>query len=251
MVISSEEPTAPPEVAVIATDCLLGVSISDSASTDPDSFVVPSSSSSSSSSPGKSKSGWRKTEYLFKLGRFIPPFMIVGKYYKDEEEEERRRKEMQREYNDMRERLRKNRWDKRLRKDESTTTTNTDDKQKDGRDHANSNPNNTELSNNISHVSSQTEYYLQRIYVQMVKNATMMKFLCGEMMKPDFPKKVKVGGEKVLDNIGPTVERTGRLMKDVWDMWTGWVFHDDEGGGGGGGRRGGGGGVGGASSRRG
>ena len=64
---------------------------------------------------------------------------------------------------------------------------------------------------------------------------------------PDFPKKVKVGGEKVLDNLGPTVERTGRLMKGVWDMWTGWVFSDDEGGGGG--RRGGGG-VGGASSRR-
>jgi len=241
VVISSEEPTSPPEVAVIATDCLLGVSISDSASTDPDSFVVPSSSSSSSSpstgNHGKSKSGWRKTEYLFKLGRFIPPFMIVGKYYKDEEEEERRRKEMQREYNDMRDRLRKNRWDKRASKDES------DKKNGD----AKSNPSNTEISSNISHVSTQTEYYLQRIYVQMVKNATMMKFLCGEMMKPDFPKKVKVGGEKVLDNLGPTVERTGRLMKDVWDMWTGWVFSDDEGGGGG--RRGGGG-VGGASSRR-
>lgn len=163
--------------------------------------------------------------------------MIVGKYYKDEEEEERRRKEMQREYNDMRDRLRKNRWDKRASKDES------DKKNGD----AKSNPSNTEISSNISHVSTQTEYYLQRIYVQMVKNATMMKFLCGEMMKPDFPKKVKVGGEKVLDNLGPTVERTGRLMKDVWDMWTGWVFSDDEGGGGG--RRGGGG-VGGASSRR-
>ncbi|KAL7432578.1 hypothetical protein ACHAXH_006155, partial [Discostella pseudostelligera] len=236
VVLPSDEPTSPPEVAVIATDCLLGVSISDSASTDPDSFVVPSSSSSpSTGNNGKSKSGWRKTEYLFKLGRFIPPFMIVGKYYKDEEEEERRRKEMQREYNDMRDRLRKNRWDKRSSKDES--------EKKDA--DVKLNPSNTEISSNISHVSTQTEYYLQRIYVQMVKNATMMKFLCGEMMKPDFPKKVKVGGEKVLDNIGPTVERTGRLMKDVWDMWTGWVFGDDEGG-----SRRGGGGVGGASSRR-
>ncbi len=239
VVISSEEPTSPPEVAVIATDCLLGLSVSDSASTDPDSFVVPSSSSPSTGNNSKSKSGWRKTEYLFKLGRFIPPVMIVGKYYKNEEEEERRRKEMQKEYNDMRERLRKNRWNKRLSKEESSTA----DKNDEG---ASLSHPSTELSSNISHVSTQTEYYLQSLYVQMVKNATMMKFLCGEMMTPDFPKKVKIGGEKVLENLGPTVERTGRLMKDVWDMWTGWVFNDDDGGG----RRRGGGGVGGASSRK-
>ena len=183
VVISSEEPTSPPEVAVIATDCLLGLSVSDSASTDPDSFVVPSSSSPSTGNNSKSKSGWRKTEYLFKLGRFIPPFMIVGKYYKDKEEEERRRKEMQKEYNDMRERLRKNRWNKMLSKEESSTT------DKNDRDAKFNHPS-TELSSNISQVSTQTEYYLQRIYVQMVKNATMMKFLCGEMMKPDFPNKV-------------------------------------------------------------
>jgi hypothetical protein len=33
--------------------------------------------------------------------------MIVGKYY-DDDEEERRRREMQREYDDMRDRLRRN-----------------------------------------------------------------------------------------------------------------------------------------------
>jgi hypothetical protein len=26
-----------------------------------------------------------------------------------------------------------------------------------------------------------------------------------------------------LDNIRPTAERTGKLMRDVWDMWVGWA----------------------------
>ena len=215
----ASEPTKPAEVAVIATDCLLGVSISDSVSTDPDSAFPPSSSSAAAASSKKkttsdsnSKSGWRKTEYLFKLGRFVPPFMLVAKYYKDEVEEERRRNEATREYNELRDRHKKSRWDKASARDEDekvSLTTNAD---------------NTSSSSSskerLSEVSTRTEYYLQRIYVQMIKNMNMMSYLSTEVIcKPDFPKKVQLQGQKIYDNIGPTAERTGKLMGDVWDMW--------------------------------
>ena len=58
-----------------------------------------------------------------------------------------------------------------------------------------------------------------------------------EMTKPEFPKKVQLSGEKIVDNMGPTLEQTGKLMGDVWDMWMGWS--GNAGNGGGGGNRGG------------
>ncbi len=62
--VVEKAPASPPEVAAIATDCLLGVCVSNAVSTDPD--------GGSSKVVGGKRSGWRKTEYLFKLGRFIP-----------------------------------------------------------------------------------------------------------------------------------------------------------------------------------
>ncbi|KAL7541131.1 hypothetical protein ACHAXR_012044 [Thalassiosira sp. AJA248-18] len=245
---SSEPPTTPTEVAVIATDCLLGVSVSDSITGDPDS-ALPSTAASKKKSKADNTNnknnsnnnsvGWRKTEYLFRLGRFIPPFMIVNKYYQDKEEEERRRKEMQKEYNDMRDRLKKNRWDSlgERNKDDNggggakNPAAAVDDDEKDDKtsntDKINTNNTTTPetpISNNLSNASSRTEYYLQRIYVQMNKNINMMHhILFNEITKPDFPKKVQHGGSKIIDNMGPTMERTGKLMGDVWDMWMGSV----------------------------
>ena len=73
-------------------------------------------------------------------------------------------------------------------------------------------------------VSSRTEYYLQRTFVQMAKNANMMSFIVTDVMvKPDFPRKVRAGGERILGNVRPTAERTVKLMRDVWGMWVGWV----------------------------
>jgi hypothetical protein len=212
--VVEKPPTSPPKVAAIATDCLLGVSVADAASSDPD---------------GGKRIGWRKTEYLFKLSRFVPPFMIVGKYYKDEEEEERRRKEMQKEYDDMLSRLRRNRWDsatKRYADSSSSAAISPDEKKKEGMGSADSEKDRkaTDLPRTDNVVSSRTEYYLQRTYVQMAKNANMMTHTVTDvMMKPDFPKKVQAGGERILDNIRPTAERTGKLMRDVWDMWVGWA----------------------------
>ncbi len=215
--VVEKPPTSPPKVAAIATDCLLGVSVADAASSDPD---------------GGKRIGWRKTEYLFKLSRFVPPFMIVGKYYKDEEEEERRRKEMQREYDDMLGRLRRNRWDSAAKRDadsSSSAANSSDEKKKKkegmtGSADAEKDRETTDLSRTDTVVSSRTEYYLQRTYVQMAKNANMMTHTVTDvMMKPDFPKKVRAGGERILDNMRPTAERTGKLMRDVWDMWVGWA----------------------------
>ena len=248
--IQASEPTKPAEVAVIATDNLLGVAISDSVTADPDSAVPQSKKAPSSSSRNKNSSnsgntstennqiGWRKTEYLFRLGRFIPPFMIVNKYYQDKEAEEKRRKEMKREYTEMRDRMKKNRWDK------SASKNGDDDKSEESNSDSKGTINNTTtetpISNSLSNVSSRTEYYLQRIYVQMNKNLNMMGILANEMIQPDFPKKVQVSGHKILDNMGPTAERTGKLMKDVWDMWLGSLndgWNGSNGGEDGGGRR--------------
>ncbi len=218
--------TSPSKVAAIVTDCLLGVSVTDASSTDPDGFVSPTRSTPASSSSQKNgdksssgggKTGWRKTEYLFKLGRFIPPFMIVGKYYKDEEEEERRRREMQREYDDMRDRLRRNRWYSSAKRDgKSSSSIANDTDERKGQRRAE-----LPITNDVS---SRTEYYLQRTYVQMAKNASMMSHILTDvMMRPDFPRKVRAGGERIIDNMRPTAERTGKLMRDVWDMWMGWA----------------------------
>ena len=68
---------------------------------------------------------------------------------------------------------------------------------------------------------SRTKYWLDRISDQMEKNAKMMKVLAGEMFKPEFPKKVYHTGQKTFDNIGPTAERTGKLMSDVFNVWFG------------------------------
>jgi len=218
--------SSPAEVAVIATDCLLGVSISDSASEDPDSALPPSKNNKSTSKKNDSKSGWRKTEYLFKLGRFIPPFMLVAKYYKDEEEEQRRRTEMQKEYNELTNKLKKNRWDKSSERDKD------DDKTKPKLEYEmEDNAKTTQVTNDLSDMSSRTEYYMQRIYVQMIKNIEMMEHLATNVIfKEDFPNKVHVQGKKIYNEIGPTAERTGELMQKVWDMWIGYASGKSGGG---------------------
>eukprot|EP00579_Thalassiosira_antarctica_P031735 CAMPEP_0201995378 /NCGR_PEP_ID=MMETSP0905-20130828/2844_1 /ASSEMBLY_ACC=CAM_ASM_000554 /TAXON_ID=420261 /ORGANISM="Thalassiosira antarctica, Strain CCMP982" /LENGTH=626 /DNA_ID=CAMNT_0048550469 /DNA_START=34 /DNA_END=1911 /DNA_ORIENTATION=- len=210
LVVAASEPTSPAEVAVIATDCLFGVSVSDSSSTDPESTVVPQKTKTNNNSDNSV--GWRKSEYLFRLGRFLPPFMIVNKYYQDKEAEEQRRKEMKKEYNDMRESHKKNRWDQLNGRSNDTEDAKIDKKEKEESKHPES-----PISNNLSNVSTSTEYYLQRIYVQMGKNADMMGVLLKGMIQPDFPKKVQINGQKILDNMGPTAERTGKLMGDVWE----------------------------------
>jgi hypothetical protein len=151
--------------------------------------------------------------------------MIVGKYYKDEEEEERRWKEMQREYNNMLARLRRNRWDAAAGRDaDSSSAANPPDekKRKEIGPNAEKDQKTANLSRTNSVVLSPTEYYLQRTYVQMAKNANMMSYIVTDvMMRPNFPRKVRAGSERILDNMQPTVKRTGKLMRDVWDMWVG------------------------------
>jgi len=52
----------------------------------------------------------------------------------------------------------------------------------------------------------------------------MMSYIVTDVvLKPTFPRLVWGGGESILDNMGPTAERTGKLMRDVWDMWMGWA----------------------------
>ena len=90
--------------------------------------------------------------------------MIVGKYYKDDGEEERRRKEMQREYDDMLARLRRNRWDTAAGRDaESSSAANTPDekKRKEIGPNAEKDRKTANLSRTNSIVSSRKEYYLQ------------------------------------------------------------------------------------------
>jgi hypothetical protein len=153
--------------------------------------------------------------------------MIVGKYYKDEEEEERRRKEMQREYNDMLARLRRNRWDTATGRDadlSSAANPLDEKKRKEIRPNVEKDRKTADLLRTNSVVSSRTEYYLQRMYIQMAKNANMMSYIVTDvMMKPDFPRKLEAGGKRILDNMRPTVERTRKLIRDVWDMWVGWA----------------------------
>ena len=50
----------------------------------------------------------------------------------------------------------------------------------------------------------------------------MMSYLSTEViLKRDFPRKVQAQCNKVLGNLETTLERTGKLMGDVWDMWMG------------------------------
>ena len=153
--------------------------------------------------------------------------MVVGKYYKDEEEEERRRREVQKEYDDMRGRGRGKEHSKE--RGESATSAS----EKAVASSSSSTSSQRPISNELSAVSTGTEYYLQRIYVQMGKNANMMSVLWDTMTKPDFPRKVQLSGGRILDNVGPTAERTAGLMRDVFDMWCGWGRDVWEGGGGG------------------
>jgi hypothetical protein len=143
---------------------------------------------------------WRKTEYFFKLGRLLPTLGIVSQYYSE--------KDQQHQYTEQRQREKKNRWDKSVERDEAKTG------KTDG------------LRSNFPIPSdlpdtSRTKYYMNRLGDQMEKNLIMMKLFVGEMIKPDFPKKVYYSGQKIADNMGPTAERAGKLMKDVFNMWFG------------------------------
>jgi hypothetical protein len=166
--------------------------------------------------------------------------MIVGKYYKDEDEDERRRIEIQNEYDKLVDRLRV--WDSTKSLPPTTTTAkkkNDDDDDEEEKERTTKTKKEEQQKLVVSSSSfPRTEYYLQRMYVQMVKNMNMMSYILTDVVcKRDFPYKVKVGGERIIDNMGPTVERTGKLMRDVWDMWMGWTT----GGGGSGGNGNGGG----------
>ena len=152
--------------------------------------------------------------------------MLVAKYYKDEEEEQRRRTEMQKEYNELTNKLKKNRWDKSSERDTD------DDKTKPKLEYEmEDNAKTTQVTNDLSDMSSRTKYYMQRIYVQMIKNVEMMEHLATNViLKEDFPKKVHVQGKKIYNEIGPTAERTGELMQKVWDMWIGYASGKSGGG---------------------
>ena len=167
--IQASAPAGPAEVAVIATDCLLGVSVSDAAAVEPE--ATPARGGGA---------GWRKTEYLFRLGRFLPPFMIVSKYYQDKEEEARQRAALQQEYADMRGRGAARSWWDRLPGAGGRAAKGDDEAPgNDGR---------------LARASSRTEYCLQRLYVQMGKNATMMSTLAAAMAQPGFPGQVHAAG---------------------------------------------------------
>ena len=131
---------------------------------------------------------WRKTEYLIKLGRLFPTLGVVSQYYDDKEQQEQK-------YNEQRQGEKKS-----ATKEESG---------------ANFIPSFLD--------SSRIKYYLDRMGENMEKNLNMIKTLTLEMTKPDFPKKTYHSGQKIIDNMGPTVERTGKLMNDVFNMWFSWV----------------------------
>ena len=228
-IVDPSAPASPPKVAEIATNLRLGLAVTDGTSSDPDNpnQVVRQSG-------GSGSGGWRKTEYLFRLGRFFPPFMVVSQYYEDKEEEERRRKELTKEYNERRQRQKDNsRWGKFSDRQREQ------DKSKDDGDASDSEgTSNFPIPADFPIDTSRAEYYLQRLHTQMEKNAAMMEVMVKQIFKPDFPRKVHHAGERILENMGPTAERTGKLMKDVWNMWVGsWDNGDDDGRGGGGGRR--------------
>lgn len=221
-IIDTSAPASPPQVAEIATDLRLGLAVTDSTSTDPDNPNARKSSSGSG--------GWRRTEYLFRLGRFIPPFMVVSQYYEDKEEEERRRKQLTKEYNEKRQRQKENRWGKstssnRQQQEEKSSNRDSDD------DNITPETNNFPVPANFPIDISRSEYLLQRLHTQMEKNAAMMGAMLKQMLKPDFPRKVYQSGERIYENLGPTAERTSKLMKDVWTMWVGsweWGNGDDD-----------------------
>mmetsp|Transcript_3705 Transcript_3705/g.8326 ORF Transcript_3705/g.8326 Transcript_3705/m.8326 type:complete len:595 (+) Transcript_3705:114-1898(+) len=198
-------PTSPPEVAVIDTETLFGVAITDAAGQHPDDVDYQPNQR------GGDGSGWRRTEFLFRLGRFIPPFMLVSQYYDSRGAEAKRNKE---EYDRVRQRVKKERLD------------NTKGRDKDGNEvdgsaaedvMPNSLPNYGALSS-----SNRMQEFLEKLREQMEKNARMMQIIGKEVIKPDFPGKVKMRGEKIIDNFGPTAERAMKLASDVFEMWTGW-----------------------------
>ena len=177
----------PVEIAVIATDCRFGMAVTDSKmdSKDPN---LPTLGDADK---------WRKTEYFFKLGRLFPTLGVVSQYYSDKDEQQR--------YDEQRQQQKKSRWDKSAERDKEEKSDV-------------STPNFPIPS---MPETSRAKYYADRIGEQMEKNLNMMKLFVLEMIKPDFPKKVYYSGEKIIDNMGPTVERTGKLMKDVFAMWFG------------------------------
>ncbi len=199
-------PITPPEVAVIDTETLFGVAITDAAGQHPDDVDYQPNQR------GGDGSGWRRTEFLFRLGRFIPPFMLVSQYYDSRGAEAKRNKE---EYDKMRQRKKKDRLDNAKSRDK-------DGNEVDGSaaedDIPNSLPNYGALS-----TSNRTQEFLEKLRDQMEKNAKMMQVIGKEVIKPDFPVKVKKSGEKIIDNFGPTVERAIKLASDVFEMWTGWI----------------------------
>lgn len=232
-IIDSSVPPSPPQVCQLATDLRLGLGVTDGTSADPDNPNAPPVRKGSSG-------GWRKTEYLFRLGRFIPPFLVVSQYYEDKEEEERRRQQLTKEYNEKRQRQKESRWGKsserqdKQEKSKDDGRSDADDSTTPEMDGAN---NNFPIPANLPIDTSRTEYFLQRLHTQMEKNAAMMGFMLKQMLKPDFPKKVYHSGERIYENLGPTAERTGKLMKDVWQMWVnnlgnnfGWDQDDGRGG---------------------
>jgi len=227
-VIDPSAPPSPPEVAEIATNLRLGLAVTDGTSSDPDN---PNQVARKSSGSG----GWRKTEYLFRLGRFVPPFMVVSQYYEDKVEEERRRKELTKEYNERRQRQKENKWGKKFSERQQQEKDAKDGSGEDGNtSESEGTSNNFPIPADFPIDTSRVEYYLQRLHTQMEKNAAMMEIMVKQIFKPDFPQKVRHSGERILENMGPTAERTGKLMKDVWTMWVESFYNgdDDRGGGG-------------------
>ena len=172
----------PAEVTMIATDCIFGLSISDVPSSDPDMPQSTPSRQQGNKHKSESEAGWRQTEYTFRLGRFFPPFMVVGKYYDDPVEDERRRREGKREYDEMREGKRKSRWGKSA------------ERLDDGPSRGDERSAGKKSDERLTAAASGTEYYLQRLYVQMNKNLDAMVNIGGAMMTPEFPGKVSWAG---------------------------------------------------------
>eukprot|EP00956_Cyclotella_meneghiniana_P003641 scaffold4438_cov56-Cyclotella_meneghiniana.AAC.5 len=179
----------PPEIAMIATDCRFGLAVTDAKMNSKDLTIHNQGDSSK----------WRKTEYLIKLGRLFPTLGVVSQYYDDKEQQEQK-------YNEQRQSEKKSRWDKSAERDAT--------KEKPG----------TNFTPPLSFLdSSRIKYYLDLMGEHMGKNLNMMKTLTLEMTKPDFPRKTYHSGQKIIDNMGPTAERTGKLMNDVFNMWFSWV----------------------------
>ena len=130
--------------------------------------------------------------------------------------------EGKREYDEMREGKRKSRWGKSAERLDGGPSKNDErsgaEKMSDGR---------------LTAAASGTEYYLQRLYVQMNKNLDAMVTIGGSMMTPEFPGKVYATGGRIVQGMVPAAERAGRLAGDVvrmWVDWDGWGRGDDDGG---------------------